>query len=374
MKKFFRSLVVLSTASCALVYFFTCFTPYISPGRFWPASFLALGYPFVTVGMVSLIFYWFFIQKKVSLLLLAILVLGYQNFFSTIAIHCFSTPVARPANTIRILTWNVRGFDNPSTYIDTPGSVRQQMFDYIRDSAPDIICMQEFTEHRGKGMISNSTELLDMGYNYYFRTDDMARQYPYGYIATGTAIFSRIPIVSTGKMMFPDTSFPEHIAYVDVVMHNSPLRIFSTHFKSLNLGAILADPNNKALFYGDSNFIYTASKFEKLKVFPQEHALEGNLAKALMNKSPYPVIFCGDLNSVPASYPYHVMSQGLQDAFLQKGFGLGTTMDSLPQTLRIDYLLVDKKIAIKNYVRNELHLSDHFPQMIDVQWKDEWQH
>ena len=69
-----------------------------------------------------------------------------------------------------------------------------------------------------------------------------------------------------------------------------------------------------------------------------------------------PVVFCGDLNTVPASYPYYVISRGLQDAFLQFGCGLGTTMDSLPKPLRIDYFFVDKRISIKNYVKNGVKL------------------
>ena len=109
--------------------------------------------------------------------------------------------------------------------------------------------------------------------------------------------------------------------------------------------------------------------FEKLKVFAQEHVKEAWIAKREMDKSPYPIVFNGDLNTVPASYPYHFLSKGLQDVFLSSGFGLGTTMDSLPKTLRIDYLLIDKKLTIKNYYLQQLHLSDHYPQIVDLAWK-----
>ena len=44
-------------------------------------------------------------------------------------------------------------------------------------------------------------------------------------------------------------------------------------------------------------------------------------------------------------------------------------MDSLPQTLRIDFLFVDKKLLI-NFYKHEVHLSDHFPQLIDVKWNN----
>jgi endonuclease/exonuclease/phosphatase family metal-dependent hydrolase len=75
------------------------------------------------------------------------------------------------------------------------------------------------------------------------------------------------------------------------------------------------------------------------------------------------------MNSVPTSYPYHVISKGLQDAFVVKGCGLGGTMDQLPRTLRIDLMLADKRLKIKSFFRDRLSLSDHFPQIMDVEWR-----
>lgn len=357
------------TVLFALIYLCACLTPYISPQSFWPMAFLALGYFYLASGIFILMIAWLFVRKKIGLLLLVVLLAGYPNLFSTFAFHLSTKSVAKPPGTIRIMTWNVRGFDNPSDFQDTAGSVRQRMFDYIRDSAPDVICIQEFAEHKARSLISNTTQLLDIGYNYFYRTDELFHRYHWGCIKSGTAIFSKIPIEAFGQMIYNDSSWPEHICFIDVRMNDRPLRIFSTHFKSLNLDAVMLDSNARTYYHGDNSFIYTASKFEKLKAYPRDHAVESEMARDFINKSPYPFVFCGDLNTVPASYPYHIMSHGLQDAFLQFGSGLGTTMDSLPKPLRIDYFLVDKRISIKNYVRNEVHLSDHFPQIIDVTWK-----
>ena len=38
------------------------------------------------------------------------------------------------------------------------------------------------------------------------------------------------------------------------------------------------------------------------------------ITKEAMRRSPFPLILGADLNSVPASYPYHILSAGLQDA------------------------------------------------------------
>lgn len=368
MKQFAKWCFTFCSYCFVFVFFAAALTPYISPLWFWPMSFLALGFPYLALGMLFLIFVWFFIRKKTALVFCFVLLTGYKNLLSTITWHCTQNTTKQPKETIRILSWNVRGFDNPSTYIDSPGSVRQQMFNYIKLSNPDIICTQEFTEHNGKGLISNTTELLDMGYAFNFRTNELSHLYPYGLVQSGTAIFSKLPITNSGKIMYADSSFPEHIAYIDVKMKNKMCRIFSTHFKSYNFSAV-EDVSNKAKFYGDSTFIYRASKFEKLRTFSKEHVVQSNKVKEIMRQSPYPFVFCADLNDVPTSYSYHIISKGLQDAFLQRGCGTGGTMDSMPPTLRIDYLLADKSISINNYQLNKMHLSDHYPQIIDISWK-----
>jgi len=333
-------------------------------------TFLALGFPYLAGSLILFIIIWFFIKKKVAVFLLLLFLGGYKNLFATFALN-FSAQkdeVAKAPGTLRILTWNVRNFDNPSTYADTPKSIRRQMFDYIRNSEADVLCLQEFTEHIANGALSNTTELVDLGYIYYYKTNETILAVNYGTFLSGTAIFSKVPLIDSGKTLLGDSSYPEHIAYVDLVIHNKRMRLFSAHFKSLSLFVDKSYPGTLTPFHNDTNFIRRSDRFEKLKVFDQDHAREALIAKAELNKSPYAVVFTADMNSVPTSYAYHFMSSGLKDVFVSKGWGLGTTMGNLPKTLRIDLLLVDKKLSITGYHKEELHLSDHFPQMVDLQW------
>ena len=59
----------------------------------------------------------------------------------------------------------------------------------------------------------------------------------------------------------------------------------------------------------------------------------------------------------------------MQDAFLEKGFGIGRTFSSLSPTLRIDYILTDDQFSIKQFTRIVKYLSDHFMIMADVELK-----
>lgn len=371
MKKLFISAFSVVTLVSSFVYFACCLTPYISPLSFWPMAFLALGFPYLAPVILFLALCWLFIRRKVALLLLVLFFAGFQNIVASFAIHPKpkSTGKKDPA-ALRILTWNVRGFDNPSAEYDTPNSVRRQMFDYISKVDPDVLCLQEFAEHYVKGCLSNTAELKKRGYIYIYKTNENVRNHSYGTVVSGSAIFSKLAISDTGKVMLGDPSNPEHICFANVFLENRPVRIFSTHFKSINLFAVPEDTSSKIAFYGDSDFVYHSSKFEKLKAFAQAHTREAFIAKNVILKSPHAAILGTDMNSVPASYQYHYMAKGLQDAFKQKGWGLGTTMADLPKTLRIDFLFVDKKLTIAEFYKDEVHLSDHFPQFIDVRWKN----
>lgn len=88
-----------------------------------------------------------------------------------------------------------------------------------------------------------------------------------------------------------------------------------------------------------------------------------------INASPYPVIYCGDMNSTPCTFPYRYLKNDLQDAWLQKGSGLGVTFYKLLYTLRIDYCLVDKKMNVLQSAVSKEKLSDHYPVISDVSWR-----
>jgi endonuclease/exonuclease/phosphatase family metal-dependent hydrolase len=84
-----------------------------------------------------------------------------------------------------------------------------------------------------------------------------------------------------------------------------------------------------------------------------------------IEESPYPVIVCGDFNDVPSSYAYFTARGSLQDAFLKKGAGFGRTFRFISPTLRIDYILADKKFDVLQYSSFKVPFSDHYPIIAD---------
>src|SRR5260221_376118 len=73
----------------------------------------------------------------------------------------------------------------------------------------------------------------------------------------------------------------------------------------------------------------------------------------------------------PSSNTYQFLRGNLQDAFLEKGSGLGTTFYKIAPTLRIDVCLPDNRLQVLQCTVPQLYLSDHFPVVTDLAWKKE---
>ena len=372
MKNILRFLLGFISMVVALAYVLSCFTHLISPEFFSPLALLALGFPYLAGLLLLLIIIWFFVNGTKAVGLILILLVGYNNLFTTFAVNLWpnQTSTTKTAETLKVLSWNVNSFTDNLIIGDSVNSIRRQMLSFIKSSDADVLCLQEFVENDGEAFVRNISEFQKIGYPFYYFSRDFLKQPWYSNIYYGSVIFSKFPITDSGKTMLGDPSHPENIIYADIQFENKPVRIFSTHFKSMNLfNKPSADTFSITPFHYDTGFFNRTGKIEKLKIFGREHVIQAGIAKSKMNSSPYPVIFTGDLNSTPASYAYYLMSNGLKDAFLRKSFGLGGTMVNLPKTLRIDYIFADKVFEVKSFKKYTTQLSDHYPVTAEFNWQ-----
>lgn len=370
MKKFFRALLLIITIGTAVVYFVSCLTPYVSPAHFWPITFVALGFPILAVTLIVLIIIWLLIKRKVALLLVVLFLLGYKNLTSTWGLHFFSKfNYDKDTSSLRILSWNVRYFDNNERRADHPDSSRRGMINYIRLVNADMIFLQDFMEYHNPLYFSNIETLRDsLGYKYCFVSNDVAEKYTYGVIERGCAIFSRLPFIDTGKMIYKNIT-PESISYADVLFKNRKMRCFTTHLESMSIKphpGISNEPGVEEKY--DSAYHYSKKVSRTLKQYDQIHVKQAEFVKDILAKSPYPSVITGDFNSVPSSYVYYTIKGNRLDAFLNKGGGLGHSYYALSKTLRIDYILPDQSFKVVQVVTPQLYLSDHFPVVADIKW------
>jgi endonuclease/exonuclease/phosphatase family metal-dependent hydrolase len=367
MKKIFMAFLILGTIVTGLLYLLSCFTPYISPVRFWPMTFIALGFPVIATVLLVLIVIWFLLRRNIGLALLLLFCLGYKNITSTVGLHAFSKfTYDKDSTSLRILSWNARYFDNNDRR--TSDSIRRKMFDFIKGINADVILFQDYLEYDSPLFVSNRKILQDsLGYEYAFTSNDFTTEYSHGRSWAGSAIFSRLPLGDSGKVIYENTA-PESIAYADVLFRNRKLRVFTTHLISMSIKPHPGIRNNPGVEKLDRAYHFTKNVSRTLKQFDQIHARQADFIKNVLAESPYPSLITGDFNSVPSSYVYHTIKGSRQDAFMQKGFGLGHSYYALSKTLRIDYILPDRSFKVVQVTTPQLYLSDHFPVVADLKW------
>jgi endonuclease/exonuclease/phosphatase family metal-dependent hydrolase len=330
-------------------------------------TFLGLGFLIIAATTLFIILIWLFLNRKVFVVLrLVFFIAGYRNLSASIAIN--PSPNfnhKKDTAALRVITWNVRYFDNNAKHADSPNAVRRKMINYLRNLNADVMLFQDYVDYYGRETYSNISTMRDsLGYKYCYTTKDALGHNSNGDSEQGVAIFSRYPIVDTGKIKYP---IQESIGYADIRYKNKTFRVLTTHLLSTGIHPSLEYDDGYRNY--DSAMEYSKSVITRLKYFDQVHAQQAELVKQAVLKSPHPVIVTGDFNSVPSSYVYHIIKGNLDDVFVKKGFGLGHTYKGLSKTLRIDYLLVDPSFTILQYTSPRLLLSDHFPVITDLEWK-----
>ena len=355
----------------SLLYLVGCLTPYITPSSWSYITFFALGFPFLLLGMllwliVTIIFY-----RKRSWIFLLVFLAGFKNIQSTIGFH-FSTNFVqqKQPNSIRVLNWNVQDFIDSQIYTDTPGNKRRDIMAFIQKMDADIVCLQDFTERISPSFRSCVVDVSNTcNYKNHFFSKDMITIY--GPITTqyGTAIFSKYPIIDSGRTAYKNSPRSESLAFVDVLKGQDTIRVFTTHLQSMFIkleitNEVLADSSlNEELDFLKNN----PKAYQRIKRYDWVHAQQAILVKNQLNQSPYPFIFCADLNSVPTSYTYHHIKKNLKDAFVSKGSALSNTYDGYSPTLRIDVILMSQHFKTAQYNSPRIYASDHFPVVADLQ-------
>jgi len=242
------------------------------------------------------------------------------------------------------------------------------MLQLINQKQPDVVCVQEFTNVEGaKRRVSIREKMDSLGYAYHFFSNDEERVNKKNVvIIRGVAVFSKIPFTDSGRINISKSVSTENLIYVNINLNNKPLRIYTAHLASF---ALYRDTDNTAKDIYEITYTRKRAIQYKLRDVEQLHQKEVAIIHAEISNTNLPVVYCGDMNAVPSSYNYRTLKNDLQDAFLEKGFGIGVTFYKIAPTLRIDYCLADKRFKITNCTVINQKLSDHYPVLTDLQWK-----
>lgn len=332
----------------ALALLLSYLAPVIDPSTFSYLSILGLAFPLLCVANLLFALVWLLKRRAKAWLSVLVLVVGLPYIIRFLG---FSTAnmSGGGATSFSVASFNMAnallGYDRDKA----KRKEKREDFEAFMDilSPTDIICLQE------KG--SFASDIIGRVFNEHNQHSVKDRQ---------TAILSRFPIVDRGSIDFG--TVVNSCVWADIDLTLDTIRVYSFHLSSNQISR----DTKKVLKDGDLQTEKTwrgiGTILEKFRTSHLNRRDQAIRIKAHAQQSPHPVVLCGDMNDTPISYTYEVMAEDMQDSFVAKGRGLGTSYTGLLPLLRIDYVFADPMITVTSHdVVHEVR-SDHYPVLVDL--------
>jgi endonuclease/exonuclease/phosphatase family metal-dependent hydrolase len=349
----------------SIAFLLACLASSLNPIKWWFIALLGLGFGFIVITLIAFILFWLVVKPRFILVSLLPMLIGYKSIAVFFGFHVAEKfNYAKDKNTLRIAHWNVARFVEWKRNNNKGSQTRLKMMDQIKEQNADVLCMQEFFTSTDTTYYNNIAHLMkEVGYPYFYFAwrDDGDKQW------FGNIIFSRLPIIDSGKINFPHEKYPETLLHADVLFNGDTIRIYTTHLASLRFQK--QDYETIEEIKDKQKVVIQNSKgiFGKVRRAMMQRKEQAELIKEVVSNDPFPSILTGDFNDVPNSYAYAtVKNEKFKDLFLEKGFGIGRTFNTISPTLRIDYIFTTKDFEVKQFNRIVKNLSDHYMLVADV--------
>lgn len=352
MKKFFRFVIIILNLIVAAALILACLCSFINPKTIWWIGFFGLAYMYLLALNICFLFIWIFSRKKKTLLISLIpILIGWTFVGRNIQLFEKKMPEDIQGESFKVISFNVHGFSQRNT--EQSDGKMLNMFDFFRETDADIICMQEFAVNLWK-----QEDLKE---------ENVRKQLgktPYYHVNSGVAIFSKYPIIRK-ELVYSDGS--NNICMCsDLLIGSDTVRVYNVHLKSVGLheDGIELLSNVAKEEYGLSDLRAIKYIIVQMRASSISRAKQVDILSQHIEKSPYPVIICGDFNDPPISYSYNKVRGKRKDAFVEAGSGISATYHiGRIASLRIDNILHSDVFKAYNYESPRVHLSDHFPVM-----------
>ena len=368
-RRFTKRILIGTNIAIAVLFLVGCYSSWFDPTYFWFIGLLTLASFYLCLLLIGFFFFWLFTKPALMLISIISFLLAWQPMKHLVKLRLSNDfSFNKQPGQLRVMSWNVEHFDILEHKTHPEG--KDEMIRLINLYNPDIACFQEMV---GSDSIEQAINYIP----YFLRQLNMA-DYFYSYNRKldfdnnhhfGVITFSKYPIVFKKTVSYPPNDYNSIFQYIDILKENDTFRVFNLHLQSLKF-------SNRNLQYIDDPSIKDEQDLEnskniisKFKKGFLKREIQSNRIKEEINKSPYPVIVCGDFNDVPNSYSYNTIGKGLHNAFAEKGTGIGRTYNGISPTLRIDNIFADTRFSITQYIRIQKKLSDHFPIIADMYLK-----
>ena len=347
--KFLGYILLGVNAVMAALLCLSAFSPSLNPHTSPVASCAGLFFPIFLIFNVAFLLFWLVAYRRYALFPILVLLICWNSIQTYLPMNWFQGDA--PEGAIKVLSYNTRGFGDMQAHTkEKPNEVLK----YLQDSDADIICLQEY-------VWGGKLKKKDIDY--------ALRKYPYRHYhsladgGNGLGCYSRYPILSAKPVKYKSASNGSIAYYIKV--ENDTLVVINNHLES---NRILPDDVETYRDMVDSpNQENVSTGLRKLmKKFVDANAVRSNQAdvlyetiRGLMGKK---MVVCGDFNDTPISYTHHLLSEDLQDAFVESGSGLGISFNRNRMYFRIDHILTSKNLSIHECrVDDSIQASDHNP-------------
>lgn len=343
------------TAAVSLTFLLGAYSSYIPPTKWIIPALLGLFFPVLLALQLGVTILWLLAFDRRRLLLLCIVwLLSLPQLLIYFPINRsvqLSDEGSEP--TIRVLSYNVCAFGFKPHSAVAPNATLQ----YIKSSGADIVCIQEamLNQNPFAGVVSKTLR----GY--------LSQDYPYIRVirvnrgGSTLAILSKHPITSLQEIPIP--SWVNGAIAAKILLYGREVLVINAHLESFHLGRVDGGEYLNLVKQGNAIRLQDAlraklaptlkaheEQAEILRQFIQEHSREGR------------VIVCGDFNDTPLSYVHRRVSEGMEDAFVERGNGLGFTFHTRPFYVRIDHIIYGKAFQAQScQVDRSAAESDHYP-------------
>jgi endonuclease/exonuclease/phosphatase family metal-dependent hydrolase len=328
---------------------FSAYSPYLNPHESPVVSCVGLFFPIFLILNVAFLLFWLVAYRRYALFPLLVLLVCWSSIQTYFPMNWFQGKA--PEESIKILSYNTKGFADfkPHTK-ETPNDI----LEYLQKSDADIICLQEF-------VWGGKLKKKDIDY--------ALREYPYRHHhfladgANGLGCYSRYPILSAKPVKYESASNGSITYYIKV--ENDTLVVINNHLESNRI--LPADVETYQGMVDNPNQENISTGLRKLmKKLGEANAVRSKQADVLhemiQGLKGKKLVVCGDFNDTPISYTHRMLSEHLQDAFVESGNGVGISYNRNRMYFRIDHIFTSENISIHACeVDNSIQASDHYP-------------
>lgn len=341
---FFSKILRSLNIAVIFVTFGAYLAPYISPQTTWFFAIFGLFYPVLLALNIIFFLFWLWRKKWYCLYSLGCILLGFTHFTGLMG---FNLSQPQPKEPLTIMSYNSHGltslFPRKKDKTEEQKAFKKRLDEKIGNV--EILCLQEFWAY--KSTVEKIKKLLNLPH---FEKYD----------GKGTAIFSKYPIVKTGKIEFEETG--NSCLWVDVKIEKKVIRVYSIHFESSKISADAADLKKDVNLRDKKTWEGIRGILGKYRRSTNTRVDQMMRVKEHISKTTHPVIVCGDFNDTPVSYVYEQMSRGLVDHFKEAGRGWGATYNGSIPMLRIDYIFTEaENFTVYEHGILQEDYSDHYP-------------